>query len=68
MWMPVGAHLGAKMVQVEAKMALCWPTWRQDVPKMFNLEPKMGNLARFWEHPGDFFWILGAIFPKLAKT
>ena len=20
-------------------MALCWPTWRQDVPKLANLEP-----------------------------
>ena len=36
--MPVGAHLSAKMGQVRAKMALCWPTWRQDVPRMANLE------------------------------
>ena len=36
--MPVGAHLGAKMGQVGAQMALCWPTWRQDVPKRANLE------------------------------
>ena len=53
------------MGQVGAKMALSWPTWRQDVPKMANLEPKMGNLARFWEHPGDFLLDLGR---DLAKT
>ena len=65
---PLGAHLGAKMGQVGAKMALSCPTWRQDVPKMANLEPKMANLAHFWEHLGDFFCILGAILPKIAKT
>ena len=35
---------------------------------MANLEPKIGNLARFWAHLGDLSRILGAIFPKLAKT
>ena len=65
---PLGAHLGAKIGQVGAKMALSCPTWRQDVPKMANLEAKMANLAHFWEHLGDFFWILGAILPKTAKT
>ena len=59
---------GASWRQVAAKMALSWPTWRQDVPKMPNLKPKMGNLARFREHLGDFFWILGAILPKTVKT
>ena len=34
------------------------------MPKMANLEAKMANLAHFWEHLGDFFWILGAILPK----
>ena len=28
----------------------------------------MANLAHFWEHLGDLFWILGAILPKMAKT
>ena len=56
------------MGQVAAKIALSWPTWRQDVSKMANLEAKMANLAHFWEHLGDFFWILGAILPKIAKT
>ena len=36
--MPLGAHLGAKIGQVGAKMALCCPTWRQDGPKMANLK------------------------------
>ena len=45
--LPLGAHLGAKIAQVGAKMALSCPTWRQDVPKMANLEPKMANLAHF---------------------
>ena len=49
-------------------MALSCPTWRQDVPKMANLEPKMANLAHFWEHLGDFCCTLGAILPKMAKT
>ena len=35
------------MGQVAAKMALRCPTWRQDVPKMANLEAKMANLAHF---------------------
>ena len=35
---------------------------------MANLEAKMANLAHFWEHLDDFFWILGAILPKTAKT
>ena len=34
----------AKMGQVGAKMALSWPTSRQDVAKMANMEPKMGIL------------------------
>ena len=59
--MAIGAHLGAKM-------ALCWPTWRQDVPKMANLGGKIANLAHFLEHLGDLCWILGAILPKMAKT
>ena len=59
--MAIGAYLGAKM-------APSWPTWCQDVPKMANLEAKMANLAHFWEHLGDLFWILGAILPKMAKT
>ena len=60
-WMAIGAHLGAKI-------APSWPTWRQDVPKMANLEAKMAYLAHFWEHLGELFWILGAILPKIAKT
>ena len=35
---------------------------------MANLEAKMSNSARIWERLGGFFGILGAIFPKLAKT
>ena len=66
--LPLGAHLGAKIAQVGAKMALSCPTWRQDVPKMANLEAKMANLAHLWEHLGDFFCILGAILLKMTKT
>ena len=51
-----------------AKMPLCWPTWRLDVPQMANLEPTIGNLKVFWEHLGDFFRILDAILPKLMET
>ena len=35
---------------------------------MANLEAKMANLAHFWEHLGDLFWIVGAILPKMAKS
>ena len=55
---PVGSHLGAKMGQVGAKMALSWPTSRQDVAKMAHME-------RFWEDLGDKFRDLGG---DLAKT
>ena len=27
-WAALGPHLGAKMDQDGAKIALCWPTWR----------------------------------------
>ena len=57
--MPLGTHLGAKIAQVKAKMALSCPTWRQDEPKMANLEPKMANLAHFWEHSWRLFLHLG---------
>ena len=32
--------------------------------EMAHMELKMG----VWRDLGDFFWILGAIWPKLAKT
>ena len=59
---------GRRCAQGPPHSALTWPTVRQHVPNMANLEPKMGNLAHFWEHLGDLFWILGAILPKMAKT
>ena len=65
---PFGWLLGRILAPRWAKMAPSWPTWRQDVPKMANLEAKMANLAHFWEHLGDLFWILGAILPKMTKT
>ena len=48
-------------------MALSWPTWRQDVPKMSSLEPKMANLARFWGYLGDLLLDFVAILVKPAK-
>ena len=65
---PFGWLLGRILAPRRGKMAPSWPTWCQDVPKMANLEAKMANLAHFWEHLGDLFWILGAILPKIAKT
>ena len=64
--MTVGAHLGAKMGQVGAKMALSCPTWRQDGTKMAILERKMANLSPFWEPSWIIFAILGAIFAILG--
>ena len=50
-------------------------SWRQDGAKLANLAPRCAQegelvlyLARFWVHLVDFFCILGAIFPKWAKT
>ena len=44
---PFGGLVGRIMAPGWAKMPLCWPTWRQDVPQMANLEPKIGNLGFF---------------------
>ena len=62
---PVGAHLGAKMGQVRAKMALSWPTSRQDVAKMAHMEPKMGILRALLGGSWRLFLDLGG---DLAKT
>ena len=62
---PVGAHLGAKMGQVGAKMALSWPTSRQDVAKMAHMEPKMGILRALLGGSWRLFLDLGG---DLAKT
>ena len=62
------AWWGATCGQVGAKMALSWPTWSQDVPKMTNLEPKMGNLARLWEHLGEFFLDLRRDLSKTGEN
>ena len=59
------AEVGARMCPRWAKLAA---SCAQNVLNMSNLEPKMGNLARFWEHLGDFFGILEAILSKPAKT
>ena len=36
--------------------------------EMAHMELKMGILSALLRDLGDFFWILGAILPKLAKT
>ena len=61
----MGAHLGAKMGQVRAKMALRWPTSRQDVAKMAHMDPKMGILRTLLGKSWRFFFDLGG---DLAKT
>ena len=43
---PFGCLLGRILAPRWAKMALCWPTWRQDVPKMANLERPFLDLGR----------------------
>ena len=48
-WISSGAEFGdVKMAQVAQK-------WRQDAAMLANLEPKMVNLAPFWEHLRLFF-------------
>ena len=61
----MGAHLGAKMGQVGVKMALSWPTSRQDVAKMAHMEPKMGILSALLGGSWRLFLDLGG---DLAKT
>ena len=65
---PVGAHLGAKMGQVGAKMALSWPTSRQDVAKMAHMEPKMGNLRALWGGSWRLFLDLGGDIAKTSEN
>ena len=56
---PFGWLLGRILALRCAKMAPSWPTWRQDVPKMANLEAKMANLAHFGSILETFFgsWV-----------
>ena len=60
-WRPLGIHLVAKMDQVET-------TWRQDGAMLANLDPKIANLAAFWEASWFIFRILGVILAKRAEV
>ena len=60
-WRRLGAHLVAKMAQVG-------PKWHQDGAMLANLEPKMVNLAPFWEASWIIFRILSAILAKIAEV
>ena len=53
------------MGQVGAKMTLCWPTWRQDVPKLANLE---ATWRAFGKHLGDFFLYLGRGLAQMGEN
>ena len=57
-----------RMGQVVGKIALSWPTLRQDVPNMADLEAKMANLAHFWNHLGDFLLDLGRDLVKNCEN
>ena len=74
--MRFGAHLG---LHLDACWGASWrqdgPSWSPDGAMLANLAPRCAQegelgayLARFWVHLVDFFCILGAIFPKWAKT
>ena len=63
-----GGLLGRILAPRWAKMVPSWSTWRQDVPKMANLEAKMANLAHFWEHLGDVFLDLGRDLAKNCEN
>ena len=61
-WTLLGAHLLAKMAQVA-------PKWPQDAAMLANLEPKMVNLAPFWEASWVIiFRILSVILAKIAQV
>ena len=63
-----GAHLGAKMGQVGAKMALSWPTSRQDVAKMAHMEPKMGILRALLGGSRRLFLDLGRDLARMGEN
>ena len=50
------------------KYAQVGPKWRQDGAMLVNLEPKMVNLAPFWEASWVIFRILNAILAKIAEV
>ena len=60
-WRRLEAHLVAKMAQVG-------PKWRQDGAMLANLDPKMANLAPFWEASWLIVRILSAILAKIAEV
>ena len=74
--MRFGANLG---LHLDACWGASWrqdgPSWSPDGARLANLAPRCARegelgayLARLWVHLVDFFCILGAIFPKWAKT
>ena len=62
---PFGWLLGRILAPRWAKMALSWPTSRQDVAKMAHMEPKMGILRALLGGSWRLFLDLGG---DLAKT
>ena len=64
----IGAYLGAKMGQVGAKMALCWPTWRQDVSKMCPSWPTWSLRWATWRAFGSILAIFLDDGGDLART
>ena len=65
-WDALGAPFGGLWEHIfGAKMALSWPTSRQDVAKMAHMEPKMGILSALLGGSWRLFLDLGG---DLAKT
>ena len=67
-WIASGAEFGALGAHLVAKMAQVAQKWRQDGAMLANLEPKMVNLAPFWEASWVIFRILSAILAKIAEV
>ena len=58
---PLGVDIIAKMAEVGART-------RQDGTMLANMDPKMANLAPFWEASWLIFRILSAILAKIVEV
>ena len=65
---PQGAHLGAKMGQVAAKMALSCPTWRQDGPIGAKMCPRWQPWKLRWPTWRTFGSMLRTFFGSWARS
>ena len=64
-WIASGAEFGDLLGLI---LSPRWPKLGQNGAMLANLEPKMVNLAPFWEASWIIFQILSAILAKIAEV